>query len=124
MLSGLGAPQTKENITALVAWQLQEGGHFNNAAKNNPLNTTWKGNGSTPINNLGNGIGVQSYGTYEDGLHFTLNTLNGSQYAGIRSALMAGHDSSAVLAAVSVTPWGTKDVTKPSLLATAKKAVK
>jgi hypothetical protein len=87
LLNALGAPLTQPNIQAIVAWEAREGGNWHNNARNNPLNTTMRVSGSTGINS----VGVQSYPSWSAGLQATVKTLQLPAYAGIVTALRAGH---------------------------------
>ena len=109
LLQQLGDPITDQNIAALTTWQAWEGGHWKNSAHYNPLNTTLKEPGSSPMNDLGHGMGVQSYPNWGTGYKATVDTLNQNQrgYAAIRDALKKGSDTQAVIAAVNASDWGT-----------------
>jgi len=107
LLAKLGKPVTKENINALTTWAAWEGGQWKNSAHYNPLNTTQQYNGSTSMNDLGHGMGVQAYKSWEDGYSATIQTLNNGRYKNILSALSKGTDSASVLTAVDHSPWGT-----------------
>ena len=54
-----------------------------------------------------NSVGVKSYLSRDQGLQATVSTLQNGLYGGVLDALKQGNDSSAVLAAVSKSPWGT-----------------
>lgn len=96
-------PRTACNVGALEAWEAAEGGHWNNTAAFNPLNTTLPEPGSSPMNS----VGVQSYTSWAEGLRATVDTLNNGNYPGILAALSAGNDAQAVADAVGASPWGT-----------------
>lgn len=105
ILDGIGAPHTPENIHMLDLWIRFEAG----AVHNNALNTTQVMNaGETAWNDLGNGIHVWSYPSYEVGLAATLQTLNQSNMAGIANALRAG-DGYGAAQALASSHWGTGD---------------
>jgi len=103
-LSKLGVPVTASNIQAVTTWMAWEGGHWKNSAHNNPLNTTLKTSQSTGSMNS---VGVQRYANWDAGLDATIQTINNGRYANILSALQAGNDTQAVIAAVNASPWGT-----------------
>ncbi len=103
LLKGLGAPVTTQNLAAIVAWEMAEGGHWNNSAHYNPLNTTWTMPGATSMNS----VGVKAYASWAQGFKATLNTLHNGLYGGILAALRAGDDAQAVADAVAASPWGT-----------------
>jgi peptidoglycan hydrolase CwlO-like protein len=67
LLSELGAPQCRNNLTVLVAWQVAEG----TAAAHNPLATTHDMPGSTAFNS----VGVRNFPSVEVGLQATVETL-------------------------------------------------
>ena len=53
LLDRLGAPTTAQNIQAVTSWEAAEGGHWNNTAYYNPLNTTQDAAGATAMNSVG-----------------------------------------------------------------------
>jgi hypothetical protein len=103
VLRAEGDPRTPCNMGAMLAWEAAEGGHWNNTATYNPLNTTLPEPGSSPMNP----VGVQSYTSWGQGLRATVDTLNNGNYPGILAALSAGDDAQAVADAVGASPWGT-----------------
>ena len=109
-LKDVNAPITDSNLTAVTRWMAQEGGNWNNTAKYNPLNTTQTEPGSSPMNNLGNGIGVQAYTSWDQGLQATVATIENGRYGGILAALQSGDNPQAVYDAIVSSPWGTKSL--------------
>ncbi|HMK91827.1 MAG TPA: hypothetical protein VK576_02410 [Thermoleophilia bacterium] len=103
LLQQLGMPLTRANLTAIVAWELAEGGHWHNTAHYNPLNTTMPEPGATSMNS----VGVKAYLSWAQGFTATIATLRNGYYGGILAALRAGDDPYAVAAAVAASPWGT-----------------
>jgi hypothetical protein len=110
VLKQVGVPVTSENLDAMTTWMRFEGGGGGkatgigkNAANYNPLNTTQGAPGATSMNS----VGVKSYLSREQGIEATVQTLENGRYGGILDALKQGNDASAVLAAVSKSPWGT-----------------
>jgi len=103
LLQQLAMPLTRANITAIVAWELAEGGHWHNTAHYNPLNTTMSEPGATSMNS----VGVKAYLSWAQGFKATIATLRNGYYGGILAALRAGGDPYAVAAAVAASPWGT-----------------
>ena len=103
LLQKLGDPVSKQNVTALTTWAAYEGGHWNNTANYNPLNTTQPASGATNMNK----VGVKSYKSWDQGFQATIDTLNNGRYSNILSALAKGNDTNAVLTAVNKSPWGT-----------------
>jgi hypothetical protein len=103
LLTSLGDQGTAENMRAVTAWERAEGGHWSNAAAHNPLNTTQPEPGSWPIN----GVGVQAFPSWNEGLAATVATLDNGRYGGVLSALRAGQCAACVAAAVGASPWGT-----------------
>lgn len=103
LLGDLGMPRSAQNVTAITAWEMAEGGNWFNSARYNPLDTTMPEPGSTAMNSAG----VQAYTSWGQGLAATVATLTNGQYGGILAALRAGTSALAVSAAVSESPWGT-----------------
>jgi hypothetical protein len=86
-LRALGAKPTPAAMEFLAKWQPFEGGHTNNDAKWNFLNTTQRMPGSHSINS----VGVQSYGSLAQGAQAFARTLRGDErYAGLVSFLRSG----------------------------------
>jgi hypothetical protein len=106
LLTRLGAPVTTANLTAVVAWEQAEGGHFVNDARYNPLNTTYDRPGDTSVN----GVGVRAYRSYESGMRATIFTLQNPRYAAVVRALRNGTSAERVVRAVVASPWGTTAV--------------
>jgi len=103
LVKSLGAPLTADNVAAIVAWEMVEGGHWYNTAYYNPLNTTQSMPGATVFNS----VGVKAYTSWAQGLRATVITLNNGLYGGILAALRSGNDANAVAGAVAASPWGT-----------------
>jgi peptidoglycan hydrolase CwlO-like protein len=103
LLKNLGVPVSDANISAIVSWEMAEGGHWYNAATFNPLNTTMSEPGATSMNS----VGVKAYTSWEQGFAATISTLFSGYYAGIIAALERGNDAQAVANAVGASPWGT-----------------
>jgi hypothetical protein len=106
VLRGLGAPVTPQNVKAMVAWEAAEGGHWNNTAWYNPLNTTLHAPGATSMN----GVGVKAYTSWKQGIQATISTLKQGNMSAIREALMQGNNAGAVAHAVVNSPWGTHTI--------------
>lgn len=83
-----------------MAWSIAEGGHFQNAAQYNPLNTKRSEPGSWWMA----GKGARAYPTYEVGMKATLDTLHNGLYGGIIKALK-GSDPFAVFNAAMNSHW-------------------
>ena len=103
LLGYLGLPVTSQNLTAITAWELAEGGNWFNSARFNPLDTTMPEPGATAMN----GVGVKAYTSWAEGFTATIATLNNGLYGPILAALRKGDDALAVAAAVAASPWGT-----------------
>ena len=73
----LGGKPTKALVNGIQRWIFQEGGHWNNKALYNPLNTTLEMPGSKKVNtvNKKTGTGVQAYTSWEQGLDAVIKTL-------------------------------------------------
>ena len=106
LLTRLGAPRTRRNRQALVAWMQTEG----YGGKNNPLNTTMKMPGSTTFNTHG----VQNYTTIEQGNEAAYRTLTQSDerygYGKIISSLRNNRRPRRTLQALIDSSWGTTDL--------------
>lgn len=102
-LGALGMPRTQCNLNAIEAWEMAEGGAWNNSANANPLNTTEPEPGDWTIN----GVGVKAYPSWPEGLQANVTVINNGLYGGILSALRAGNNAQAVANAVAASPWGT-----------------
>ena len=103
LLMAMRLPVTADNVAAITAWEMAEGGHWYNTAYYNPLNTTQSMPGATVFNS----VGVKAYTSWKQGLQATVITLKNGYYGGIIDALRRGNDSTAVAAAVGASPWGT-----------------
>jgi hypothetical protein len=104
-LDAIGAPNTRRNRRAVIAWETAEG----DAGRFNPLGTTEKWEGATDFN----WVGVKNYGSASDGLHATARTLNyGADrelygYHAIRARLRGNRPAWRTLKAVEDSAWGT-----------------
>jgi hypothetical protein len=87
VLQQLGIPQSPGAVQALTGWARAEGGHWNNQARFNPLNTTQPEPGYTKTGAQGN---IGSYTSWQQGVDATVKTLTNGRYAPILSALKAG----------------------------------
>lgn len=83
VLGALGAPVSSANLRFLDSWQRQEGGHTNNSARWNWLNTK---RGSYP--KMGQGISV--FPDYQTGVRETAATISNGYYPNIVAGLRAG----------------------------------
>jgi hypothetical protein len=104
LLARLGAPITEENISSIVAWVAFEGGHWNNSAKYNPLNTTRKYGASHA---WGGAVPIQVYTSWIEGLEATALTIEQKNMASIRDALLRSAAPEETLYAIKTSPWGT-----------------
>ena len=103
LLGYLGLPVTAQNLTAITAWELAEGGNWFNSARYNPLDTTMDEPGASAMNS----VGVKAYTSWAEGFTATVATLDNGLYGPILAALRKGDDALAVAAAVAASPWGT-----------------
>jgi hypothetical protein len=103
LLNSLGDPVTSQNLSAVVSWEIQEGGGFGGRAAFNPLNTTLRMPGSRTVTS----VGIQAYTSASQGLEATVLTLRNGRYGNILAALRAGNSALAVERAVAASPWGT-----------------
>lgn len=104
-LKAIGAPVSKNNRRALLAWMQAEG----DAGRFNPLNTTQSWPGATDFN----WVGVKNYASFMDGVKATVRTLNyGANrnlygYRAIRGRLRGNRPAWRTLKAVEDSQWGT-----------------
>lgn len=98
-LKAVGAPVTPANVRFADAWAQAEGGD----ATNNPFNTTQPAAGASSYNS----VGVRNYGTPEQGIQATAQTLLNGRYGNILAALKQGTDPVAAAHALANSPWGT-----------------
>lgn len=108
LLVAMRFPVTADNVAAVTAWEMAEGGHWYNTAYYNPLNTTQSMPGATVFNS----VGVKAYTSWKQGLEATMITLKNGYYGDILEALRRGNDSGAVARAVGASPWGTGDFSR------------
>lgn len=96
----IGAPVTPDNMRYAGAWQQAEGGN----AAFNPFNTTQPSAGASNYNS----VGVKNYGSLQEGLHATAQTLLNGHYNKLVADLRSGKASAMQLAQdEAATPWGT-----------------
>lgn len=105
VIKGLGRSVNQGNLTGVTAWVLTEGGNWHNDAEFNPLNTTLV---SEPCHDI-NSVGVKAYGSWDQGIAATIDTLNLGYYEGIRGAI-EGSDAQGVATAVRDSKWGTGSI--------------
>lgn len=103
LLRTLGIKPNSGNVRALVGWERAEGGHWNNDARFNPLNTTQPEPGAGNTGSQGN---IKVYRSWDQGLQATAQTLRNGRYGAIINALR-GSDPGAVAQAIGASPWGT-----------------
>ena len=113
VLRGLGAPTSGPAMEAMSHWVALEGGHWNNSALHNPLNTHQNYAGAT--NALSSG--VKAYRTWQDGVNATLNNLAGvgGTYAPVVDAFKKNSSVGDIYRAIDASPWGTHNFSKSDL---------
>ena len=107
LLTKAGITISDSNVSALTTWMHWEGGTANNPF--NPLNTTLPMPGSSNFNS----VGVQSYGSLDQGVQATLDTLTGNQadargYTNILNDLRNNAPLKQVTNDINNSKWGTK----------------
>jgi murein DD-endopeptidase MepM/ murein hydrolase activator NlpD len=107
LLGKAGINATDTNISALTTWMHWEGGTKNNSF--NPLNTTL----DMPGAGVFNSAGVKTYGSLDQGVQATLNTLTGNQadargYTKILNDLKNNAPLNQVTSDINSSSWGTK----------------
>lgn len=104
VLVRLGIKPTQSSVSKFVAWEKQEGGHWNNSARYNPLNTTLNLPGAGNTGTQGN---IKVYTSWQQGVDATVKTIQMPAYTGIVNALKSG-SLFTFETAVNSSPWGTK----------------
>jgi murein DD-endopeptidase MepM/ murein hydrolase activator NlpD len=87
LLRNLGYKPTKPNLEFLATWQRWEGGHTNNGARFNWLNTTKVAPGA--VGSI-NSVGVKKFNSFKNGIGATVATLQNGRYQDILDALSSG----------------------------------
>jgi hypothetical protein len=115
LITGLGGQATPDALDAIKTWMRFEGGGGGkatglgaNSAMFNPLNTSLKLPGSTPMSEK-NKL-VQSYTSMDQGLQATITTLTGKGadsrgYTAIVNALKSGGSKEEILNAINASAW-------------------
>jgi len=106
LLAKAGIAATDSSVTALTTWMHWEGGTKNNSF--NPLNTTLDMPGAGTFNSKG----VKTYGSLQQGVEATYNTLTGKDASGrgyttILNDLKAGAPLNQVVSDINNSSWGT-----------------
>jgi hypothetical protein len=106
LLARLGNTQPSGELLAMVVeWTLAEDGSDGALARNNALNTTLCLDGAmTGAINGDGACGVQGYATWADGIEATARTLEQSNFADVRGALLT-NDAEAARVALWASPW-------------------
>jgi hypothetical protein len=100
LLNRFNFPQTENRIVSIVAFEAQEGGHYYNGARFNPLNTTLGMPGAT------NAVGaVKAYTSWKQGIEATARTMAQSNMRAMMDALRRDARPHDFLVAVTSTPW-------------------
>lgn len=102
ILESIGAPTGGSALAAMEAWVKQEGGHFKNQAKFNPLNTTQPEPGAGNTGSRGN---IKVYKSWQQGIEATAKTLSG--YPEVEKLFRSGASPKAIEEAINASPWGT-----------------
>lgn len=92
LLKTLGYKPTKPNLQFLDSWQRQEGGHTNNSARFNWLNTTQDAPGA--IGSI-NSVGVKKFNSFNAGIAALAKTMMNGYYQDILHGLASGDPYSA-----------------------------
>lgn len=99
ILKGVGAPVTPQNLLFVNDWAKAEGG----GATNNPFNTTQPAPGAGSYNR----VGVRNYGSPQQGIRATIQTLGNGRYGNILGELRQGDNARETAGALAASPWGT-----------------
>lgn len=104
----LGVPTTEANLRFLQGWQQREGGHTNNSARFNWLNTTQNAPGATGSINS---VGVKAFDNFQHGIQATASTLRNGRYDDILRGLASG-DPYAAKPIAGLSTWVSGSPTK------------
>jgi cell wall-associated NlpC family hydrolase len=88
LLQRVGAKPTQQNLRFLETWQRLEGGHTNNDARFNWLNTTVDGPGA--VRDI-NSVGVTAFDSFNHGVGALAKTLENGRYGDVIAALRSGN---------------------------------
>lgn len=88
LLKAIKAPTTPQNLRLLQTWQRWEGGHTNNKARYNWLNTTNDAPGA--VGSI-NSVGVKAFDSYKNGVNALAITLLNGRYNDIVQAFRTGN---------------------------------
>jgi hypothetical protein len=101
LLKALGAPASKNNLTALNLWAQSEG-----SVTNNPLATSGQGAGATVcVAQCGSTSPIYEYDTEADGVAQMARFLKGSYYTSIVRAFTDDAGLAAIFQAINSSPW-------------------
>jgi hypothetical protein len=106
VLGGMGASSSETNLQAMMRWMAQEGGHSENSAYYNPLNTTKPMPGE--LGTMGTQGNIRRYANWEMGIDATLKTLSLGYYKSVVDAFRANADPKEIYHAIVTSKWGTK----------------
>lgn len=102
VLNRLGAPLTDDNLKVMIGWTELEGGHWNNDAEHNPLNTTLNLPGSGDTGTQGN---ISVYRDWNQGVEATVKTLRLPFYDSVVAAFKRGNNWESTVDAINSSPW-------------------
>lgn len=115
VLRGIGAPVNDVTQAAMLQWMAAEGGHWNNSAHYNPLNSTLGMPGS---GHMAKNPNIKAYVDWQQGLEATVRTLTDSNsaygYAKIIDAFRSGSSAGDIYSAIGSSRWGTPRSHLPS----------
>lgn len=107
-LSGINAPISDSNLEVMLRWMAQEGGHENNTAYFNPLNTTKSMPGE--MGTMGTQGNVRRYTSWNMGMDASLKTINNGLYRNIIDAFRSNASKEEIYQAIVSSDWGTKNL--------------
>lgn len=119
VISKLGGSPNADSIDAMLTWMAHEGGHWNNTAGYNPLNTTRKMPGASLMDGgPGRAAGVKHYRSWQQGIDATVLTLTEKSkargYDKVIAAIKSGADKNTILDAIANSAWVTGEVNNPT----------
>jgi hypothetical protein len=119
VIQKLGGTPTADSVDAMLTWMAHEGGHWNNSAGYNPLNTTRSMPGSSLMDSgPGRAAGVRHYKNWQQGIDATVLTLKEKAkargYDKIVDAFKGGKDKEVILDAINNSAWVSGSINNPS----------
>jgi hypothetical protein len=112
-LERAGFAPTPANVQAVYSWEFAESGA--GGGMWNPLNTT---QGGYAGESNANSVGVKNFARRDDGLDANARVIHNGFYPLVVAAFTRGNDASAIVRAITSSPWGTRAIALRPVLGT------